>query len=314
MLKRGPILLLAGVALIGSGAMAEPARSESEPAPSGAGEGGWEQTYQTRLTWWSLQPLRDPAVPKDHEDWPRNDIDRFIRSALASRGLRPAPEADRNTLARRLSFALTGLPPSPETVAGFTTNSSPNAYEEFVQSLLASPHFGERWARHWLDVVHYADTHGYEWDAPAKNAWRYRDYIIRAFNQDLSIRQFLLEQIAGDLVEPRVDPASGLNESILGPMALRLGERRHGDNASVEGVTQEAMANVIDTLGKGFLATTVACAQCHDHKLDALAQRDYYAMSGVFMSTRWSVRCADAIDPNLAALEKLRALKQRVGR
>ncbi len=111
-----------------------------------------------------------------------------------------------------------------------------------------------------MDVVHYADTHGYEWDVPAKNAWMYRDYLIRAWNADVPFRQLVLEHIAGDLIEPRVDAATGLNESLHGPMALRLGERRHGDNAAAEGVTQEAMANVVDTVSKGFLATTVACA------------------------------------------------------
>jgi len=163
-----------------------------------------------------------------------------------------------------------------------------------------------------MDVVHYSDTHGYEWDAPAKHAWRYRDYLVRAFNANLPLKQLVLEQIAGDLLEPRVDPATGLNEALHGPMAMRLGERRHGDSAAAEGVTQEAMANLIDTVSKGFLATTVACAQCHDHKLDAVAQRDYYALAGVFMSTRWGVRCADAVDPNLAVIEELRRTKREI--
>ena len=209
--------------------------------------------------------------------------------------MKPAPEADRWMLARRLSFALTGLPPSPEVVNRFVADSSERAYEELVQSLIDDSHFGERWARHWMDVVHYSDTHGYEWDVPAKNAWMYRDYLVRSLNADVPLKQLMLEQIAGDLIEPRVDVGTGLCESLIGPMAMRLGERRHGDNAEIEGVTQEAMTNVIDTLTKGLLGTTVACAQCHDHKLDAVAQRDYYALAGIFMSTRWgvrSVRCA----------------------
>jgi len=123
---------------------------------------------------------------------------------------------------------------------------------------------------HWMDVVHYSDTHGYEWDTPAKNAWMYRDYLVRAFNAEVPFKQLALEQIAGDLITPRVDAGTGLNESIIGPMAMRLGERRHGDNAMFEGITQEAMANIIDTVSKSLLATTVACAQCHDHKLDAV--------------------------------------------
>jgi nicotinamidase-related amidase len=270
----------------------------------------WETTYSERLKWWSLQPIRttDPP-PVKQPQWVRNEIDHFIRAALEANGLEPAPEADRRTIARRLSFALTGLPPAVETVEQFAADPSPLAYESLVQSLLASPHFGEHWARHWMDVVHYSDTHGYEWDAPAKNAWRYRDYLVRAFNADVPFQRLVLEQIAGDLIEPRIDSLTGVNESLLAPMALRLGERRHGDSAQVEGVTQEAVANVIDTVGKGFLGTTIACAQCHDHKLDAVSQRDYYALAGVFMSTRWGARSADTADPNAAVIDELRGIK-----
>ena len=271
------------------------------PVPAGE----WETVYRERLGWWSLQPVAKLAPPpvKDAE-WPRNEVDRFILAGLEAKGLKPAAEAEARVLTRRLSFALTGLPPR--------SDAPEPSSDALVQSLLDSPHFGERWARHWMDVVHYSDTHGYEWDAPAKHAWRYRDYLVRAFNADVPFRQLVLEQIAGDLIEPRIDPATGLNESMLGPMAMRLGERRHGDNAAAEGVTQEAMANLVDTVSKGFLATTVACAQCHDHKLDAVAQRDYYALAGVFMSTRWGVRCADAVDPNLGVIDELRRIKQEM--
>jgi hypothetical protein len=273
----------------------------------------WEAIYQDRLGWWSLRPVLKSAPPvvKDVE-WPRNEVDAFVLASLEAKGLKPASEADRWVLARRLSFALTGLPPTPEVVNRFAGDSSEHAYEDLVQSLVADPHFGERWARHWMDVVHYSDTHGYEWDVPAKNAWMYRDYLVRSLNADVPLKQLVLEQIAGDLVEPRVDAGTGLNESLIGPMAMRLGERRHGDNAEVEGITQEAMTNVIDTLGKGLLGTTVACAQCHDHKLDAVAQRDYYALAGIFMSTRWGVRCVDAVDPNVAVIDRLRQIKQAI--
>lgn len=273
----------------------------------------WEALYQQRLTWWSLQPLGNPAPPAVSDaSWPRNEVDRFILSALEAAQLRPAPEADARTLARRLSFALTGLPPTVAQVEALAADPSEAGYSDLVEELLASPHFGERWARHWMDVVHYADTHGYEWDAPAKNAWRYRDYLIRAFNQDVPYKQLILEQIAGDLIPPRVDPETGLNAAIIGPMALRLGERRHGDNGDAEGVTQEAVANMIDTMSKGFLATTVACAQCHDHKLDAVGQVDYYSLAGVLMSSRWSVRSAEIVDPNGPALDRMRFLKASI--
>ncbi len=132
------------------------------------------------------------------------------------------------------------------------------------------------------------------------------------FNADVPLKQLVLEQIAGDLVEPRVDTATGLNESLIGPMAMRLGERRHGDNAEIEGVTQEAMTNVINTITKAYLGTTVACAQCHDHKLDAVGQKDYYALAGIFMSTRWGARPVDAVDPNVAVIDELRSIKQSI--
>ncbi|MEX2168634.1 MAG: PSD1 and planctomycete cytochrome C domain-containing protein [Pirellulales bacterium] len=273
----------------------------------------WETLYRERLRWWSLQPLSVvPPPPVQQRAWVRNEVDQFILAALEAKNVPPAAEADRRVLARRLSFALTGLPPTPELLDRFLANASADAEVAYVQSLLDSPHFGERWARHWMDVMHYADTHGYEWDVPAKNAWMYRDYLIRAFNADVPFRQLVLEHLAGDLIEPRVDAVTGLNESLHGPMALRLGERRHGDSAAAEGVTQEAMANIVDTVTKGFLATTVACAQCHDHKLDAVAQRDYFALAGVFMSSRWSSRGVDAVDPNERIIDELRCIKQDI--
>jgi len=287
---------------------------ESTGKPAARGGESWEAVYQNRLKWWSLEPVarsRPPAVKR--ADWPRNDVDRFILARLETDGLSPAPEADRWTLARRLTFALTGLPPRFEDVRKFVNDPSPNAYENLLDELMKSPHFGECWARHWMDIVHYADTHGYEWDLPSKNGWRYRDYLIRAFNDDVPFRQLVLEHLAGDLlVPPRINRQSGINEALIGPMALRLGERRHGDNSEFDGVTQEAMDNVIDTVSKSFLATTVACAHCHDHKLDALAQRDYYAWSGVFMSSRWITRTINAKDPNEAAIADLRRIKAEI--
>ena len=273
----------------------------------------WEAEFQQRLDWWSLKPVEAPPAPDVHnQEWVRTDVDRFILAKLDASGLKPAAEADQRTLARRLSFALTGLPPEQNLVERYLADTSPQAWEALVTTLLDSPHFGERWARHWMDVVHYSDTHGYEWDVPAKNAWRYRDYLIRAFNSDISYQQFVDEQIAGDLLEPRIDPASGLNESLTGPMMLRLGERRHGDSAAVEGVSQEAVANMIDTLGKAFLGTTLACAQCHDHKLDAVEQRDYYSLAGMLMSTRFSARTVDTADPNESIINDLRVIKRQL--
>jgi len=284
-------------------------RGAPDPRTATAAE-AWETLYAKRLAWWSLEPVKRPAAPAvKAAAWPRTDIDRFILARLEEQGLTPAPEAGPEKLARRLALVLTGLPPEPDAVADYLRDPSPAAYDRLVEALLASPHYGERQARHWMDVVHYADTHGYEWDVPAKNAWMYRDYLVRAFNADLPYDRFVMEQIAGDLVPARVDPASGLNEAIIGPMALRMGERRHGDSAAIEGVTEENLFDMVDTATKAFLGTTVGCARCHDHKLDAVAQADYYAVAGVFMSSRWSVRRADAADPNAAVIAEMRGIK-----
>jgi hypothetical protein len=288
------------------------ARGAPDPRTTSATD-AWEKLYAERLKWWSLQPFnRFPTPTVKDAAWPKSDIDRFILAALEERNLRPAVEAVPATLARRLALVLTGLPPDPHVAAAFAADPSPAAYDRLVESLLESPHYGERQARHWMDVVHYSDTHGYEWDTPAKNAWMYRDYLVRAFNADVPFDRLVLEQIAGDMLEPRVDPASGLNESIIGPMALRMGERRHGDSAAIDNVAEENVFDMVDTATKAFLGSTVGCARCHDHKLDAIAQADYYRLTGIFMSTRWSPRCADTADPNLATIAELRAIKPRL--
>ncbi|MEY3458700.1 MAG: hypothetical protein RL215_1857, partial [Planctomycetota bacterium] len=274
----------------------------------------WEHTFQQRLDWWSLKPLAMVPVPTADSPWPVTTVDHFILDQLQRKNIQPAPAADRRTLARRLSFALTGLPPSRQLLQQYLNDPSAAADSTYLDALLDSPHFGERWARHWMDVVHYTDTHGYEWDVPVKNSWRYRDYLIRAFNSDVSYQRFIQEQLAGDLLTPRVDPETGVNEAVIGPLMLRLGERRHGDNSAIEGISQEAVANMIDTIGKGILATTFACAQCHNHKLDAVDQRDYYALAGILMSTRFSARPIDAVDPNLALIESLRGIRTELRR
>jgi cytochrome c551/c552 len=288
------------------------ARGAPDPRTTTAAD-AWEKLYAERLAWWSLAPVARPEPPAVRdESWPRTDIDRFILARLEEQGLTPVVEATPEKLARRLAVVLTGLPPEPALVADYLHDPSPAAYDRLVEDLLASPHFGERQARHWMDVVHYADTHGYEWDVPAKNAWMYRDYLVRAFHADVPFDRLVMEQIAGDILEPRIDPGTGLDESLIAPMALRMGERRHGDSAQIDGVTEENVGDMIDTATKAFLGTTVGCARCHDHKLDAVAQADYYALAGVFMSSRWSVRCADTTDPNEAVIADLRWIKQEM--
>jgi mono/diheme cytochrome c family protein/uncharacterized protein YneF (UPF0154 family) len=278
----------------------------------------FEALYQDRRQWWSLQP---PVVPEPPQvKWPQVDddnpgteIDRFILKKLLDQQLLPAPRANERTLIRRACFALTGLPPSEEQLHSSLNDHEPHSWPHVVDQLLASPHFGERWSRHWMDVVRYTDTYGYEWDMPAKGAWRYRDYLIRAFNNDVGFDQLVREQIAGDLLEsPRLNHELGLNESLIGPMFYQMGEKRHGDSAEFNGIHQEMLDNKIDAFGKAFLATTISCARCHDHKLDAISQRDYYALGGLFMSARWITNTVDLPERNKAVREELKQLKQRL--
>jgi hypothetical protein len=271
---------------------------------------GWETEFRKRLDWWSLKPPRraEPPLIGDAA-WSREPVDRFIRDALDSAGLEPAPPADETVLRRRLSFVLTGLPPSFFESAQMTNRS----YESFVDSLLASPHFGERFARHWMDVVRYTDTYGYEWDNPAKGSHEYRDYLIRAFNDDIGYDQLLREHLAGDrLPEPRVHPGTATNESLIGPMFYHLGEHRHGSSLMFNGIHQEMVNNKIDAFSKAFLATTVACARCHDHKLEAVSQRDYYALAAMFTTPRWTSRVVDAPGKNDEAIAKLKTLRDEI--
>ena len=277
-------------------------------------EKSWDQVYQDRSRWWSLQPVKRPTAPTvKNEEWSDHSVDRFILAQLEEKGLEPAPRADRNTLLRRLSFVLTGLPPSADEVQAFVADSAEGAFERAVDRLLASPHFGERWARHWMDVVRYTDTYGYEWDIPAKGAWRFRDYLIRALNDDIAFDQLVREQIAGDLLEhPRINSSEQINESLIGTMFYQLGENRHGDSVVFNGIFQEALDNKIDAFSKAFQAMTVACARCHDHKLDAISQNDYYALGGVFVSSRWVTNTVDMPDRNRKVLDQLSALKVKL--
>jgi len=189
------------------------------------------------------------------------------------------------------------------------SHESHPSYESHVDALLQSPHFGEHFARHWMDVVRYTDTYGYEWDNPAKGAHEYRDYLIRAFNDDIGFDELLREQLAGDLLpNPRINTVSQTDESLIGPMFYHMGEHRHGSSLMFNGIHQDMVNNKIDAFSKAFLATTVACARCHDHKLEAVSQRDYYALAAVFTTPRWTSRVVDAPGMNDAAIAKLKEL------
>ncbi len=246
---------------------------------------------------WCWQPPARTAPPEvRRQGWVRNDIDRYILAKLEEAGLSPAPEADRVTLIRRLTFDLTGLPPTVEEIDAFVADESPDAYEALVDRLLASPHFGEKWGRHWLDLVRYAETLGHEFDFDVFAAWRYRDYVIRSLNADVPYDRFLFEHLAGDLMpEPRIDPATGENQSIQGTGWYWLGEQTHSP-VDVKGHQSDVIANQIDVIGRGFQGVTIACARCHDHKFDAIATKDYYALYGIVESTTWMPTPVQPVD------------------
>ena len=212
-----------------------------------------------------------------------NDLDRFVMADLAAAGLSPSPEADRRTLVRRLSFDLLGLPPTPEEVENFARDPAPDAYERLVERFLASPHYGERWGRHWLDVVHFGETHGYDKDKPRPHAWPYRDYVIQSFNNDKPYSRFVQEQLAGDVLWPE-DPAAVIATGFIaaGPWDF-VGHVELREETVAKAITRsldrdDMVASAMST----FLSLTVHCARCHDHKFDPISQRDYYAVQAVF--------------------------------
>jgi hypothetical protein len=233
---------------------------------------------------WSFRQRSQPAVPSFADParraWIRTRIDAFVLARLNHEGLRPAPEADRRTLIRRLYFDLTGLPPAPEQVAEFVGSRDPQAYEKLIDHLLASPHYGERWGRHWLDVVRFAETEGFEYDRHRPGAWRYRDYVIRSFNDDKPYDQFVREQLAGDeMAANDLDMETAVGFYRLGPI------RRNAGNAKVAFSRNEELTEMTDSIGAVFLGLTVACARCHDHKFDDFTQEDYYSLQAFLSQT-----------------------------
>lgn len=234
---------------------------------------------------WSFKPLTNPIPPAlNGNAWVRNDVDRFIFDRLQTEGLQPAPEADRVAWLRRVSFDLIGLPPSPAEVDVFLQDQTDEAYERVVDRLLASPRYGERWAQHWLDVVRYADTHGFEVNTERPNAWPYRDYVIESFNKDTPYDRFIREQIVGDALAQ--DAATGflVTASVLLPG--QVGQ----DAPSMRLARQDALDEIVVNVGQTFLGLSVACARCHDHKFDPISQRDYYAMQAFVAGVEYADR------------------------
>lgn len=260
---------------------------------------------------WAWQPIRESQIPAVQTGaWPNGNVDRFILRRLEEHKLGPTEGADRRTLIRRAYFTLIGLPPLPDEVNSFINDPATTdvAFERIVDRLLQSPHFGERWARHWLDLVRYAESLGHEFDYPLHHAHKYRDYVIRAFNRDVPYDQFVREHVAGDLMsEPRLNPDDGTNESIIGTGFWFLGELKHSP-VDVKGEEAAIIDNQIDVFSKAFLGLTVSCARCHDHKFDAISTRDYYALSGYLQSSRRQHAFVDShgrIDAAVSELTKL---------
>src|SRR5262245_43297640 len=230
--------------------------------------------------WWSLQPVKRVEPPSvRHREWVRTPIDAFIASALEAKQLSPARRADPITLLRRAYLDLIGLPPTPADVDAFVADPSPQAFSKVVDNLLASPQYGERWARHWLDLARYAESEGFKADETRPNAWRYRDYVIDALNADKPYDRFVREQIAGDELWP-ADPAARLATAF---------NRHYPDESNARNLIQrrqEILNDVTDTVGAVFLGMTYGCARCHDHKFDPILQTDYYRLQAFFATMR----------------------------
>jgi hypothetical protein len=242
-----------------------PARA-GEPAPKAANH-------------WAWQPIRRPVAPRvKNEPWVRNDLDRFVLARLEKEGIAPSPEADRVTLIRRLSFDLIGLPPTPEEVNAVVGDTSPEWYERWVDRLLASPHYGERWGRHWLDLARYADSDGYEKDTGRPFAWRWRNWVIEALNRDLAFDEFTIEQLAGDLL-----PDATVEQKIATGFHRNTLTNKEG-GVDQEQYRVEAVVDRVNTTAKVWLGVTLGCAQCHDHKYDPFTQKDYYRFFAFFNS------------------------------
>ena len=234
---------------------------------------------------WAFRPPVDSRIPRvNDKTWPRTPIDCFILSALEEKGLRPAESTDRRHLIRRATFDLTGLPPTPGEIDGFLADESPDAFAKVVDRLLASPRYGERWGRHWLDVARYADSNGLDENVAYGNAWRYRDYVIAAFNHDKPFDRFLHEQIAGDLIPPDpTEPESHERTIATGFLAIGPKVLAEVDETKME---MDIVDEQIDTVSRAFMGLTIGCARCHDHKFDPIATTDYYALAGIFRSTQ----------------------------
>ncbi len=254
-----------------------------DPRDGAAAKVTKKDTWETAKNWWAWQPpKKSPAPEVKDAAWPRNDIDRFLLSTLEAKDLKPVGDADKLTLLRRVTFDLTGLPPTPQEISAFYNDSSPDAFKKVVDRLLESKQFGERWGRHWLDVARYAESTGKDVNLAFPNAWRYRDYVIAAFNNDKPYDQFLREQLAGDLLPAKNDKQRA--EQLIATGFLAMGAKSVNE-ANTRQFALDLADEQIDTVSQAMLGVTAACARCHDHKFDPISQREYYSLAGIFLST-----------------------------
>jgi hypothetical protein len=278
----------------------------------------WETIVRKRKQWWSLQPIQNaaPSVLPEN-DWSSHPVDRFVLGKLLSNQLRPNDRAEARSLVRRLYFVLIGLPPTAEESDRWASVvAEPNGFLELVDHLLSSVHFGERWARHWMDWIRYADSHGSEGDPPIENGWLYRDYLIRALNADVSFDQLLREHVAGDLLkQPRINTELGINESVIGTAHWRMVFHGFSPTDALDEKTR-FIDDQVNVFSKAFLGLTVSCARCHDHKFDAISQNDYYAIAGILGSCRpgrSAIELPEKIDRNRGELTLLKSkIKQGI--
>jgi hypothetical protein len=240
--------------------------------------------YAAQPVHWAYRPLAKIVPPQvKGSSWSRTPIDRFILAKLQEKKLQPSPAVDKRTLLRRVTYDLTGLPPTPEEIKAFLTDKTPSAYPKVVDRLLSSPRYGEHWARHWLDVAHYADSHGHDQDRPRDNAWPYRDYVIRSFNEDKPYSRFVKEQLAGDVLFPD-QPDAVVATGFIGTGPF--------DESSMMSIVDDTIdkkrAQTLDrddmvmTTMSTFVSSTVHCARCHNHKFDPISQKEYYRLQAVF--------------------------------
>ena len=287
--------------------------AEPVPAAGAAPRSSGFDLEQRRAEHWAWQPVADPkppTAPAGFESWPRNEIDAFILARLAAAGLEPSPPADRATWLRRVSLDLTGMPPTLAELEAYLADPAADldADANVVDRLLASRRYAEHQARRWLDLVRYAETLGHEFDFPIPNAWRYRDYVIRAFAADVGHDRLIREHVAGDLIAPRRDPETGDNEALIGPGFFWFGDQTHSPVDSRKHLA-DRIDNQIDVTSKAFLGLTVACARCHDHKFDAIPTADYYSWFGILESSRYrqaEIDPAGDDDGRLAHLDAIR--------